>query len=849
VKTLRDLIQRLKWRALRLNRQEDTCLVLIQALYRSAFGRSTDPAGLSYYLPRLKAGLPAEAVARELAGSEEFLSRFGPSGLVDTKFLNDLYRNALGRPPDEAGLNWWLGEGEKGIKRFKVLAALASSDQVLKRFGQAGFEFEKDIGIIIASLYRTAFGRPPEQKNLERDINELRAGTALVVLADDLVRSDEFQERHGCDHHLNRSFITDLYLDGLGRRPDLQGLAYWLAAGKKGATRANLLAAITRSDEAAEWQSAGSMDRRTRYQRWISGNDTITTLDRSAILKHLTITTNQPLISVIIPAVRTTGDLLRLSINSLLAQLYPRWELCIGLHEITDLELRRVLEDIKRQEPCIRLALSDAEGEASDPTRRALARAVGEFVTFLMPGDRLPEHALYEVAIVLNANPPPDIIYTDSDQIDSRGLRSNPSFKPGFDPDLLLSHDYLENLVVYRQTLLKKTGELRSEFKEAAYHDLILRAAAITTPDRIAHIPAVLYHQRDKSEALDGQFPPLPSSDDHRAVIRDFLDHQGHPATSLVPVSTVPGAFRIVWPLPEGEPLVSIIVPTRDRAKLLSRCIEGILHRTDFSNFEILIVDNESRQEASLNLFDSLLKQDNRIRIISRPGPFNYSALNNAAAGEARGEVLLLLNNDTDVISGGWLRELVSQAIRPDVGVVGAKLLYENETVQHGGVLLGPRGAAMHIHRFAEREDPGYCSQLALTRTLSVVTGACLAIRRKIYLEVGGLDDVNLPVSYNDFDLCLRVQARGYRVVWTPFAELIHLESVSRGSDETDPQNYQRAMSELRYFRDKWKIKTESGDQFHNPNLQFSWSTFELPSPSRRERPWTSVYLQDLDRS
>jgi GT2 family glycosyltransferase len=288
-------------------------------------------------------------------------------------------------------------------------------------------------------------------------------------------------------------------------------------------------------------------------------------------------------------------------------------------------------------------------------------------------------------------------------------------------------------------------------------------------------------------------------------------------------------------------------VPTRDCAELVSRCVEGILHRTDFSNFEILIVDNESRQQASLDLFNILLKQDNRIRILSRPGPFNYSALNNAAAGEARGEVLLLLNNDTDVISGGWLRELVSQAIRPDVGVVGAKLLYENETVQHGGVLLGPRGAAMHIHRFATRDDPGYCGQLALTRTLSAVTGACLAIRRRIYLEVGGLDEANLPVSYNDFDLCLRVQALGYRVVWTPFAELVHLESVSRGSDESDPSKYQRAMSELRYFRDKWKFKTEFGDQFHNPNLRFSWSTFELPSPSRRERPWTFVYLQDLE--
>jgi GT2 family glycosyltransferase len=812
VKTLRDLIQRLKWRALRLNRKEESCLVLIHTLYRSAFGRSTDPAGLSYYLPRLKAGIPLETVAEELADSEEFQTRFGPGRLVDTKFLNDLYRNALGRPPDEAGLDWWLAEGKKGIERFQVLASLASSAQALKRFGALENDSSRDFGIVLTALYRTAFGRAADKSDLERGIDELRAGAVLAVLADDLVRSIEFQDRHGCDEGLNLSFITDLYLDGLGRRPDLQGLAYWLSAGE-GATRADLLAAIAQSDEAAEWKPAGSMDSRTRYQRWISGNDTITTLDRSAILKHLTTITKRPLISVIVTAIGITGDLLRLSINSLLSQLYPHWELCIALHEGSDPALKRVIEDVKRQDRRLRLVLSSAEEEHLVAARRALAIAKGEFVTFLMPGDVLPEQALYEVAVILNANPPPDIVYTDSDQIDSHGQRFNPRFKPGFDPDLLLSHDYVGDLVVYRQPLLQSAGELRSEFKEAAYHDLILRAAARTTPDRIAHIPAVLYHQRKEFETLVGQSSPLASSDEHRgAAIRDFLDCQGHSAASLFPVSSVPGAFRIVWPMPEAEPLVSIIVPTRDRAELISRCVEGILHRTDYSNFEILIVDNESRQQASLDLFDILLKQDHRIRILSRPGPFNYSALNNAAAGEARGEILLLLNNDTHVISAGWLRELVSQAIRPDVGVVGAKLLYENETVQHGGVLLGPRGSAMHIHRFAKREDPGYFGQLALARTLSVVTGACLAIRRKIYLDVGALDEVNLPVSYNDFDLCLRVQARGYRVVWTPFAELIHLESVSRGSDESDPMKYQRAMSELRYLRDKWKMKTETGD-------------------------------------
>jgi len=322
------------------------------------------------------------------------------------------------------------------------------------------------------------------------------------------------------------------------------------------------------------------------------------------------------------------------------------------------------------------------------------------------------------------------------------------------------------------------------------------------------------------------------------------LNSRGYAEATLTPAPQLPTAIRVIWPLPEETPSVSVIIPTRDRADLLARCVEGVLHRTDYSNLEVLIADNGSIEPSTLNLFDRLKREESRVRILYHPGPFNYSALNNAAAREALGEVLLLLNNDIDVIEPGWLRELVSHAVRPDVGVVGAKLLYANEKVQHGGVVLGPNGRADHLHRLADRNDPGYRGQLALPRTLSVVTGACAAIRRAVFFEVGGLDEVNLPVTFNDVDLCLRVGDYGYRVVWTPFAELFHLESASRGLDVADIAKLKRSRREWHHVRRTWQSVMESSDPFHNPNLLLYPACFEIPHSTRREKPWKSLFEQ-----
>jgi len=290
-----------------------------------------------------------------------------------------------------------------------------------------------------------------------------------------------------------------------------------------------------------------------------------------------------------------------------------------------------------------------------------------------------------------------------------------------------------------------------------------------------------------------------------------------------------------------------VIVPTRDRADLLARCVDGVLHRTDYFNLELLIVDNGSIEPATQTLFDQLTREDNRVRILRYPGPFNFSALNNTAAREANGEILLLLNNDIDVIEPDWLRELVSQALRPDAGAVGAKLLFPNEQVQHAGLVLGPEGRVVHLHRFAGKNEPGYFAQLALSRTLLAVTGACVAIRRAVFFEVGGLDEINLPVVFNDVDLCLRLGDHGYRVVWTPFAELFHLECASRGLDSDDPGKRQRADREWRHMCKTWGSLLETADPFHNPNLLFHWDFQEIPSTPRRRKPWHYVVEEVLN--
>ncbi|RYE70711.1 MAG: glycosyltransferase, partial [Oxalobacteraceae bacterium] len=352
--------------------------------------------------------------------------------------------------------------------------------------------------------------------------------------------------------------------------------------------------------------------------------------------------------------------------------------------------------------------------------------------------------------------------------------------------------------------------------------ELVLRAAEILSPDEITHIPRVLYHRHGPYETVGRQSLPYPMTDERRQAVEESLKRQGRQAG----VSPSPGNLcRVIWPVPEHAPLVTLIIPTRDYADLLRACIESIFEHTDYPHFEIVVVDNGSVQPATLTYFESLRSREN-VRILEAPGPFNFSRLNNLAVEKAKGSVVALVNNDIIVTERGWLRETVSHAIRPEIGAVGAKLLYETGHIQHAGIACGIGLVAAHPHKFRGADDPGYMGRIAATQSLSAVTAACLVVDKVKYLQVGGMDEDNLKVAFNDVDLCLKLDAAGYRNIYTPHATLIHLESISRGLD-TSSEKSDRYQAEANFMQAKWGEKVRR-DRFYNVNLTLEREDFSL---------------------
>ena len=581
----------------------------------------------------------------------------------------------------------------------------------------------------------------------------------------------------------------------------------------------------------------------TEYDRWVRDHDTLTDDDRAQIRAHIDRLAYRPLISVVMPAYETPERLLREAIGSVRAQLYPHWELCIADDASPSDRVASLLREMAAEDPRIKWIKRGHNGHIAAATNSALALATGEFVALMDHDDLLAEHALYEIAAELNAHPNTDLIYSDQDLVDPNGRRYGPYFKPDWNVDLLLGHNVFSHLGVFRRKLLTQVGGLREGVVDGSQdYDLVLRCASVSEQSRPRHIPEVLYHWRKMDEASSFSQVNLDRCiAAARRAIRDYLEGQGVQGAQVLPAPATPFWSRVHWPLPLPPPRVSLVIPTRDQAELLSRCLSGLLHRTSYPDIEVLIVDNDSREPQTLELFDRLLR-DNRVRILRRPGKFNYSALNNSAVSEATGEVIVLLNNDIDVIDGDWLREMVSIAVRPEVGAVGAKLLYADGRIQHAGVLLGVGshaggpGVAGHFGHFATKGEIGYFGQFSLAREVSAVTGACLALRKETYEAAGGLDAAHLPVSYNDVDLCLRIRALGLRVIWTPFAELHHLESASRGPNRTAEQ-IAKAMKEADYMRQRWGPVLDN-DPFYHPNFDRADHFFRLADPPRRMKRW-----------
>lgn len=519
-----------------------------------------------------------------------------------------------------------------------------------------------------------------------------------------------------------------------------------------------------------------------------------------------------PKISIVMPVYNTPEFALIEAIESVKNQVYENWELCICDDGSKEVSIRRILNQAEESDPRIKVIFSDSNVGISGASNRALDLATGDFVGFLDHDDVLTLDALYYVIERLNIDRSLDFVYTDHDKITLDGRRIDPFFKPAWSPDLLLSMNYISHFAVIRTSIVDKVGRFRSDFDGSQDYDLFLRVVEVTS--RISRIPHVLYSWRMivGSSALSENAKPHAYNAAERAL-RDALRRRG--IAGEVSRAGSYGLYRVSYEI-KDLPLVSIIVPTHNNRHLLERCISSVRSTTAYRNFELIIVDHKSDELSTVEYLRSL-----DCRVVRYEGKFNFSSMCNRGASEARGEYLLFLNNDTEVIQPEWLTAMLEHAQRTDVGAVGAKLFFPGGIVQHAGIIIGFGGFAINYSGFAEGES--YFGLADSIRDCSAVTAACMLIRKKYFDELNGFDS-DLSRSWQDVDLCLRLVAKGRRVIYTPHAQLRHYEGGTRGRrDRTNDETRCRLL-----FREKHKLYIQQGDPYYNPNLSLSGAPYSF---------------------
>lgn len=536
-----------------------------------------------------------------------------------------------------------------------------------------------------------------------------------------------------------------------------------------------------------------------------------------------------PLISIVMPCYNANPMWLREAIESVRRQIYPHWELCIADDASPSEETRAVLAEYAATDSRINVVFREKNGHIVEASNSALELVSGQWIALMDHDDLLTEHALFWIADCINHNPEAQLIYSDEDKVDENGVRSSPYFKSDWNIDLFYSQNMFSHLGVLRTDLVKSVGGFRLGMQGSQDWDLVLRCVERVQSSQVLHVPRVLYHWRIHAESTARS----PDAKPYAAVagekaINDHLERQGLNGK----VEYIGTGYRVRYALPLDLPLVSLIIPTRNGLALLRQCVDSILARTSYGNYEIIIIDNGSDESDVLDYFE-LFKNSDLIRVIRDDREFNYSALNNMAVAHAKGEIVGLINNDIEVISPGWLSEMVSLAIQPGVGAVGAKLWYPDKTIQHAGVVLGVGGVASHAHKGNSEGDHGYFGRAHLIQSFSAVTAACLLIKKDRYLAVNGLDEENLKVAFNDVDFCLRLREAGYRNVWTPYAELFHHESATRGTDST-PEKQARFTREVDFMLNRWG-QLLPADPAYNPNLTLHADDFTYAWPPRVE--------------
>jgi glycosyltransferase involved in cell wall biosynthesis len=570
------------------------------------------------------------------------------------------------------------------------------------------------------------------------------------------------------------------------------------------------------------------------YAAWVATYDRLTPEIADNIRQKIAALPKKPLISVLMPAyIKKPEDekwLIR-AIESVRKQLYPHWELCIAEDASPASGVRKILASYQKKEPeRIKVVYRETNGHICAASNSALALAHGEFIALLDNDDEIRAHALACVALELNAHPDADLIYSDEDKIDENGDRYDHYFKPDWNPDLFNVQNFISHLGVYRTLLVREIGGFRVGYEGSQDWDLAMRVIERTAADRIRHIPKILYHWR----SIPGSTAMVIGAKSYATnsaekVITEHFARIGTTAT----ISPTKGSYwRVHYPFPDPAPRVSIIIPTRNRLNVLQPCVESLLEKTTYPNFELLIVDNDSDEADTLAYLDQLRTRA-RCRVVKFAGEFNFSAINNYGVEQTDAPLVALLNNDLEVISPDWLEEMASHALRADIGCVGAKLYYPNDTIQHAGTILGIGGVAGHAWQTHPRGAAGQAHRNLLQQNMTAVTAACLVIRRQVYQQVGGLNADQLKVAFNDVDFCLKVRAAGYRNFWTPYAELYHHESASRGREDT-LEKRDRFRGEVEYMRTTWGEILDN-DPAYNPNLTHTINDFTLALPPR---PW-----------
>ncbi|MDY3249780.1 MAG: glycosyltransferase family 2 protein [Candidatus Choladocola sp.] len=533
----------------------------------------------------------------------------------------------------------------------------------------------------------------------------------------------------------------------------------------------------------------------------------------------------EPKISILVPLYRTPEKFLREMIASVEAQTYTNWELVLSDGSGEDSPLEKILTEYEEKDQRIRAVRNHRQLRIADNTNEAVRAATGEYLVFGDHDDLFAPDALYECVRVLNEKPDTELIYTDEDKTDAGGKRFfEPHFKPDYNPDLLCSMNYFCHLVLVKKTLQERVGLLDGAFDGAQDYDYVLRCCEQTGPEQIVHIPKILYHWRSHGESTaENPESKRYAFDAGRRAIQAHYDRMGIPAEAVD--GEYAGIYHSRYEI-QGEPLISILIPNKDHIADLRKCIRSVGEKSDYRNFEFIIIENNSTDPDTFSEYKKLEQEYENLRVVYYKGDFNFSDINNFGAQYARGEYFLLLNNDTEMIRSDCLRQLLGYCQRPDVGIVGALLYYEDDTIQHGGVVLGFGGIAGHAFIGEKRGDNGYFSRIICAQDYSAVTAACMMVKASVYREVGGMS-TDLKVAFNDIDFCMKVRAAGYLVVYNPQAELYHYESKSRGLENTQ-EKIERFNSEMARFLDRWGDQVRDGDPYYNPNLTLDKANFSL---------------------